>query len=269
MIKRVRPVRSVYLYFRFISQHLKAILEYQADFVIAMAAAMLTQLLGFIFLWVVYGRIPDIQGWLFWEVAFIYAMIFFTEGFASLFFEGIWRISGLVNMGDLDRFLVRPVSPILQVLGSAVGMNGVGNLLIGGVIIFQSLQHIELDWTVGKTAFAVLLLVSAVVIRTSIYLAACSSVFWTHSPGNAFGNMMHTLSDFAKFPITIYSLGVQALIAIIVPYAFISFFPAAYIFGKSDWGPLGLLSPLVALYCAALAVWIFYRGLRKYESTGN
>lgn len=265
----MKPNRTLYIYFRLISQHIKAILEYQADFLIAMVAAMLTQVLGFIFLWVVYERIPQIQGWAFWEVAFIYAMIFFTEGFASLFFEGIWRISGLVNRGELDRLLVRPLSPILQVFGTAVGMNGIGNLLIGGVIIVQALQHIDMHWTVGKMLIALLLLISAIAIRVSIYLAACSSVFWTRSPGNAFGNMVHTLSDFAKFPISIYSLGLQALVAVIVPYAFISFFPAAYLFEKKDWGMYGLLSPLAAVYCVALSLWIFYRGLRRYESTGH
>lgn len=264
-----RLYRPIYIYFRMMSQHLKTMLEYQADFIIAMVAAMLTQVLGFIFLWVLYERIPDIQGWLFWEVAFIYAMVFFTEGFASLFFEGIWHVSGMVNRGELDRLLVRPISPVLQVLGSAVGMNGIGNLFVGGIIIFQAFRHIEVDWTLGKIGIALILLVSAVVVRTSVYFAACSTVFWTRSPGNAFGNLVHTLSDFAKFPLTIYSLGIQVLITIIVPFAFISFFPASYLFAKEDWALIGLLTPLAAIYCATLSVWIFNKGLRKYESAGN
>ncbi|KRE21102.1 ABC-2 family transporter protein [Paenibacillus sp. Soil522] len=69
-------------------------------------AAALTQLLGIVFLWAVYSRIPDINGWLFWEVVFIYATIFMSEGFASLFFDGTWRLSGLVNRGDFDTFLL-------------------------------------------------------------------------------------------------------------------------------------------------------------------
>lgn len=261
--------RSLFIYFRLIKQHLKVILEYQADFVITMFAAMLTQVLGFVFLWVLYDQIPDINGWLFWEVAFIYAMIYFTEGFASLFFEGVWSISGLVNRGELDRFLIWPISPILQILGSAVGMNGVGNLFIGGIIIIQALQHIEMNWTPGKLLFALLMLVSVVAIRVSIYFAACSSVFWTQSPGNAFANMVHTMSEFAKFPISIYSLGVQALVTVIVPYAFISFFPAVYLFDKQEWSSIGLLVPFVAIYCVLMAKYIFNKGLHRYESAGN
>jgi len=39
---------------------------------------------------------------------------------------------------------------------------------------------------------------------------------------------VHQLGDFAKYSITIYSIGVQALIVVAVPFAFVSFFPTAY-----------------------------------------
>lgn len=111
-----RLQRTLYLYWRLLSQQIKAILEYQADFFILVFAAILTQLLGIVFLKVIYMQIPDINGWLFWEVAFMYAMIYLTEGIGSLFFEGTWRIGNLINRGELDVILLRPVSPILQVL---------------------------------------------------------------------------------------------------------------------------------------------------------
>lgn len=72
--------QMLYLYRRLYVQQLKAILEYNKDFYILMCSAALTQVLGFVFLWVIYDRIPDIQGWQFWEVTFMYAMIFLTEG---------------------------------------------------------------------------------------------------------------------------------------------------------------------------------------------
>lgn len=265
----MRPRRALYLYYRLMLQHLKSILEYQGDFWILMGAAVLTQVLGFVFLWVIFQRIPTISGWSFWEVAFIYAMIFFTEGVATFFFEGTWGISTLVHRAELDRYLVRPMSPLLQVLGSRIGMNGLGNMLIGVLIITQSLRNLAVEWSAAKIAMLLLLLVSAAAIRVAVNLAACSISFWTRGPGNAFPFFIHSISDFAKYPITIYALGIQVLVAVVVPYAFISVFPAAYLFGKGQLAPWGLLSPLVALYCLAVAVAVFYRGLATYESSGN
>lgn len=169
--------RMFYLYKRLYIQQLKAIMEYNKDFYILMCSAALTQVLGFVFLWVIYDRIPDINGWQFWEVTFMYAMIFLTEGIASLFFEGTWRMGRLVNMGEMDRYLLRPVPVVLQVFCTGIGINGLGNLLIGGVIVWQSLVHTHLHWTFGKIIIIALLLVTAVVIRVSINLAGNSAAF--------------------------------------------------------------------------------------------
>jgi ABC-2 type transport system permease protein len=264
-----RMWRSLFLYRRMFGQQLKAILEYQADFFIMIIAAVLTQLLGIVFLWVVYMRIPDINGWVFWEVVFMYAMIYMTEGFGSLFFEGTWRLGGLVNRGELDVYLLRPVSPVLQVITTGVGMNGIGNIVVGGIMVWQALTRMDLEWTAAKIAIAALLFVTAVAIRVSINLAANTTAFWIKNAGNAFPLMIHNISEFAKYPITIFSLGVQLLVGIAVPFAFISYFPANTLFEKTDASWYWLLSPVAAVYCAAAAYGLFRLGLRKYESVGN
>ncbi|MBE9914286.1 ABC transporter permease [Paenibacillus donghaensis] len=265
----MRRARSLYIYYRLISQQIKAIVSYQADFVISLFAGTVTQLLGIVFLWVVYQKIPNIQGWEFWEVAFVYAAVFFIEGVQSLFLNGMWVLGGLVNKGEMDRILVRPISPILQVFTSNIGIGGMGSIIVGGVIMVQSLQHIHLDWTLSKVLISLLFLASAVVIRVSILFAANCQTFWTGSSNTSFAHTIHTLGQLAQYPISIYNIGVQLLITIIVPFAFISFFPASYLFGKGSWAYWGMLTPLVAVYTVILAGWIFKKGLSKYESAGN
>ncbi len=266
---RKKLYRMLYLYVRLMGQNFKALMGFHADFTIMLVASAFTQLLGIAFLWVIYKRIPDINGWEFWEVTFIYAMIYFTEGFGSLFFEGTWNIGGLVNRGELDRMLVRPVSPILQVITSRVGINGISNIVIGMIIIVQSFQHVHVEWTPLKVFMTIVLMISAIVIRVAINFTANSATFWTHLPNNSFSLMVHSVSDFAKYPITIYSFGLQAFVTAVIPFAFISFFPAAYIFGKGNIGVVGLISPIIAIYCCVVAVTVFNRGLGRYESAGN
>ncbi|MDQ0192123.1 ABC transporter permease [Paenibacillus wynnii] len=261
--------RMFYLYKKMYSQQLKAILEYNKDFYILMFSAALTQVLGFIFLWVIYDRIPDINGWKFWEVTFMYAMIFLTEGIASLFFEGTWRMSRLVNQGELDRYLLRPVPVVLQIFCTGIGINGLGNVLIGGVIVWQSLVHSNLEWSLTKIAIILLLLITAVIIRVSINLAGNSAAFWIRNARNAFPLMVHNLADLAKYPITLFPQAIRIFISTALPYAFISYYPATYIFGKSEWSGWWMLAPVAAIGSAAAAYGIFRLGLLRYESTGN
>src|SRR5690606_35027294 len=135
-----------YIYFRFLIQQVKAILEYQSDFFIAMAAGLLTQSLGLIFIWAIFERIPHINGWSLWEIVFMYSLIFIAEGVSSFLFNGIWLINGFVNRGELDRFLLRPVSPLLQVMSSAFGLNGIVNIILGLVFLLESINKTDTDW---------------------------------------------------------------------------------------------------------------------------
>lgn len=261
--------RMIFLYPRIMKQNFNALTGFRADFLILMISSALTQLLGIMFLWVVYQRIPEINGWNFWEIAFVYAMVYFTEGFTSFFFEGCWTIGLLVNKGELDRMLIRPLPPIFQILTSKIGINGISNIVIGGIILIQSLRHVSIHWTLIKILMTLVLLLSSIAIRGAINFISNSAIFWTNHPGSSVGFMVHSISDFAKYPITIYSFAMQAFITLVVPYAFLSFFPAAYIFNKGFLGYIGLLSPVAAIYCCCMAIFIFKRGMRRYESAGN
>jgi ABC-2 type transport system permease protein len=261
--------RLVYLYFRCLGQQMKAILAYEADFVVLLVAAAVVQLAGFLFIWTIFQRIPNINGWTFWQVVMMYALIFITEGVGSLFFEGTWRLSWLVYSGQFDQLLLRPVSPIVQVLAGAVGFNGLGNIVTGGVLMGIALTHVQVEWTVGRVAMLVILVVSAATIRVALNLGTAASAFWIKAPWSMVPMFVHQLGEFAKYPITIYSTAVQLMIVVAIPFAFVSFFPTAYLFGVEAWSLPGLLTPLVAIYCLVMAVWVFRVGLRRYESTGH
>jgi ABC-2 type transport system permease protein len=263
--------RTVRLYLRLFEAQLKAVLEYQADFLIQLGGAVLLNAAGFIFLWVLFQRIPTVEGWTLWEIVVMYALVIFAEGIGSFFFQGAWSLARLVNRGELDFVLVRPLSPVAQVMsgGAVAGMNGVGNMLLAVVLLWKAAGHVDVDFTPGRIALAAVLFVSAIVIKLALNLATNSAAFWLNSPTNAFPYSMHILGDLCRYPITIYALGVQAAVSLLIPFAFISFFPAAAIFDKGDWRWVGLATPLVAVYCVVMAAWIFRRGLARYESAGN
>jgi ABC-2 type transport system permease protein len=113
------------------------------------------------------------------------------------------------------------------------------------------------------------MLLCAVMIRTAINLASNTAAFWMQSNRNAFPYLVHSLSDFARFPISIYSITMQLVVSVGIPYAFISFFPAAYVFEKTPWGVYGWLAPVIALYSMFIAYRLFQSGIKRYESTGN
>lgn len=261
--------RTVRLYRRLLGAHLRAALQYEADFWIMIAAAAMTQVVGVVFLGAIFAKIPHLNGWTFWEVVTVYAMVSLGEGVGSLFFEGTWRMARRINQGELDYLLVRPFPVALQVMGSDVGLNGVGNIVVGGALLGLGVAHSRIEWSVGMVALAIVLLISAIVIKTAISLGTNSGSFWIAGPFSVVGYALHQVGDLARYPVTIYALGVRLVLGVVIPFAFASFFPVALLLDRGEAAKLGLLTPIVAVYCVVAARWVFQRGLRRYESAGN
>lgn len=260
---------NVRIYRRLLGTHLRAALQYESDFMILVGAAMLTQVVGVVFLGAIFARIPHLHGWSFWEVVLIFAMVTVGEGVGSLFFEGAWHLAWKINHGDLDYLLVRPYPVILQALGANIGLNGVGNLVTGGILIGLALSRVDITWTPLVGLLAIGLFLSAILLRLAISVATNAASFWLAGPYSVFAFAMHQVGDLARYPITIYAVGVRLAIGVVIPFAFASFFPVAVLLGRGDAAWLGLLTPAVALYCVVIAVVVFRRGLRRYESAGN
>ena len=265
----MRPLRTVHLFFRFLAQNTKIKLEYKLDSLILFVAGAAMQTLGFLFLTVLFSKIPSIAGWTEWEIIFMLSAIFISEGLVSFAFEGAWQIAFLVNTGELDRMLLRPVSPILQILTFTMGIHGIGNMALGIVLFSTSLAHVHIAWTAARVLFIPLFIVSACVIRTAISFAANCSAFWLKAYNNAFPLMVYQIADFAKYPTSIFGKAIEAFVIFVVPYAFISYIPAVWLFGKAWWGVLAWGSPLVALWLVLLARAVFYRGLKAYDGSGS
>lgn len=264
-----RPVRRlVWLYRRFLGAHLRAVLEYRADAVLLIAAAVLTQVAGLLFLLTVFGRIPALAGWGPWQVICVYAMVVVAEGVTSLLFEGTWRLAGMINSGTLDYLLVRPMPVSLQVMSSALGMNGLGNLGLGLALLGVGLAHVRLAWTPATLAWGLLLFASAMLVKLAINLAANAASFWLHSPSSALAYTLHALGDLARYPITVYAVGLRVTLTVI-PVAFVGYFPTAHLFGAGTPGRIGALTPLVAVLSLGLAGLVFRAGQRRYESAGH
>jgi ABC-2 type transport system permease protein len=262
-------LRTTRLYLRLLMTHVRASLEYEADFWLTAFGAALTQVVSVVFIGVVFARVPDLNGWSFWTVVLLFGMVAISEGVINLFFEGMWHLSRLKHEGELDYYLVRPYPVVLQVMSMTIGFNGLGNILTGGAMVIVGLAHAGIDWSVGRAALAVVLLVSALVTRVGIMLACNAACFWLSGPSTIFAFAVHQVGDLARFPLAIYPGVLKVVIGVVVPFAFVTFFPITYLTGEGAAPWLGLLTPAVAAYALIIALGVFRRGLLRYESAGN
>lgn len=166
--------------------------------------------------------------------------------------------------------LVRPVSPVLQVLTQAFGIQGFGTVLVGAAILVRAMRELHLAWGVGEWALLAATLLGGTVLLGAVNLATSSSAFWEPASTSALPFTVQNLAEFAKFPLTLYGRFVQVLLTWVLPFGLVTYYPSTVLLGRPDahlW--LGWLAPLAGPAMAVVAGVIWQCGLGRYQGAGH
>ncbi|MDQ0173390.1 ABC transporter permease [Paenibacillus tundrae] len=257
----------IWLYLRMLAVNIKSQLSFKADFWIMFLSGSLSQILNIIFIFVLFNRIPTLAGWDMWEIAFMLSLFYITEGLASIFFEGTWSLPSIVNRGEFDRLLLRPIPTVIQIFTLGFGPQGVGNVLLGLTILVYSFKETAMELTPSNIVLLSFSILFGVIIRVAINLITSITSFWTKN-GNPIMMASNSILEFSKYPISIYILPIKILL-LLIPYSYITFIPAALFFEKEFWKYLFYLFPVVTVYIILVAKLVLKLALNKYESFGN
>lgn len=266
--QRIRRNLRLYLKLQFIQ--LRTVVEYRGDFWIGIVGAALMNGAGLIFLAAFFSQIADVHGWTVWEIAILYGLALTPKGLTELLCDGPWLLRAMVNTGEFDRLLVRPVSPALQAATRIASIHGLGQLGLGVSAIAVGSARSGLDWSAGKVLFLLITVASGFVMICAINFLVNMVGFWEPSTQSALPTMYAMLIDFAKFPLEIYSLVIRILVTVIAPFAFLSYFPGLVLLDKdSNWRWLGFCSPLVTGIVVVITAWLWHKALARYQGVGH
>lgn len=249
---------------------LRTQLEYEADFWLGIAGVLLTQLANFTFVWVIFSQVPRLAGWNLWEAAFLYALLIMPRGLVDLFCDGAWHTPWQVNSGSFDRILLRPVPVFLQVFSLSSRIHGLGHLILGITLLVAASSQLPLSWTPLRLLMLIGVLINSLLILGSMVLVANSSAFWEKSGNNAFAIFVSSMTDVVQVPLTIYGQVLQVLLTWILPFAFVSYYPACLLLGRLVDPPWLLwLIPLSGPLTALVGLKLWRLGVSRYESVGH
>ncbi|MFD2671105.1 ABC transporter permease [Marinicrinis sediminis] len=261
--------RYSHLYIQFLKNHLKMMIEYKLDFLIGMTSLFISQGTAILFIGFVFNHIQQLNGWSFYEILFIFGIASCGRAIHQVFFDNLWMIgANYIRPGNFDRLMVRPVNPLFHLVADKVNQDGFGQLLIGMIILTTAAMHIDLSFGVLEILLLLLMVVSSGLIFVAINLIFATLSFWmVDSMPIIFA--VHSVSDFARYPITIYHTSIRFLLTWIVPYGFTAFYPSAYFIDHSGFQNTAIFTPLVAIVISVIAYLFWNRGLRSFESTGS
>lgn len=264
----IRRNARIYLTLQLVQ--IRTAIEYRADFWIGIVGAMLQQAAGLVFISALFSQIPEVEGWTVWNIAVLYGLTMIPKGLTELFCDGPWTLRAKVNSGEFDRVLVRPISPALQSATAIVSIHGFGQLILGIVVLIMGLSRSAFDISWWTIPYLLVIIAASAVMISALNFAINMIGFWEPSAQSALPTMLALMIDFAKFPLDIFNVVIKGLVTIVIPYAFISYFPALLLLGKeTSWRWLGLATPLVAAIVVTVTAWLWNKALNRYQGVGH
>lgn len=249
-------------------QRLKVLMEYRVSFIIGASSTLFIQLTGILTIWIVMKQIPDLNGWSLESILFIYGMLTVSMAINRMLADNLWTLGeSYIRTGAFDRLLIRPLNPLFHLLADRFCHDGLGELVIGLVLIIYSGTHMDINWTPAMQVFLVISILCGGIIFFSINLITCVTSFWIYDSISIMISI-HELHTFAKYPLTIFPKAIRVVLTAMIPYAFASFYPASYILGMSNNLPVwsGPAVSVILLFIG-YRVWLF--GLKHYKSSGS
>ncbi len=261
--------RALRLHKIFISQYLKKLMEYKIDFLIGAIGFFISQAVQILFIGILFSQIPDLAGWSFDEIIFIYGFSLLPKAIDHLFFDNLWMVGYfIVRKGDFDKYLTRPINSLFYVTVELFQVDAFGELFMGIILVVYSIARLWGQIVLQRGIVLFILIPFSVLIYLSVKVITSAISFWTKQSGHI-THMFYQTADFSKYPITIYNNFIKVIITYIIPFAFTAYYPASYFLRGDDalFCILGTILISLALFGISLFVW--NKGIKAYESAGS
>jgi ABC-2 type transport system permease protein len=216
---------------------------------------------------VIYSNINQINGWT-REQTFFFLGIFISSDalFTTLFQRTFWQFPYLINQGDLDVLLTKPVNTVFLATLKELNFTQVVNLGLG----FWIIHHYGpaagfnggIKW-IGVLFWIFIGLWTQYMVRFCFVVAS----FWMER-GLTVSRLYYQFYALANKPEGLYPTAIRMIIKTALPFAFLGSLPSRALTGRMHGGEYFLVLGVLCAY-VGICVFLWKRGLRKYQSASS
>jgi len=239
---------------------------YKLNFFLKVVGLVLADIVAPLITLLIYRSTPGIPGWTFEEFILFQGSFILVFGLSHMLFMGFpARVIEAVRDGSFDKYMVKPINPLLQLTLMSWDIEGAAEALTGlGLVI----------WSMGKVGVALpnvllyipLVLLGCLFIYSLMVMIAALAFLVVKSW--ALYDIFFKLSDFGRYPITIYEGGLRFILTFIFPIGVVAFYPAESVLVTQGWQLLThVVIPIGGVFLLSLLLW--RQAMRKYTSAGG
>jgi ABC-2 type transport system permease protein len=239
--------------------NLLAAMEYRVAFLSQIIGMMLNNAIYFVFWLIFFDRFQEVKGWNLDGMLLLFGVVATGFGLAAYLFGNAMNLAEVIAGGRLDYYLSLPRPVLLHLLASGSKPSGLGDVTYG-LLSFAIAGQFAPD---AVARFVVSVLVSMAVLLSFLIIVQ-SLAFWVGNTSLLTVQAINAIVTFSLYPITLFDGSAKFILFTILPAAFIGAVPVEFV-RAFDWTTLLQLLAATLIFLS-LAVFLFHRGLRRYES---
>ena len=257
------------IYRKILVQDLKSKMSYRADFIISTIGMIMTNVAGFVTFYILFRNFPQVNGWDYHHMLFLYAFSLIALTPVQCFFDNNWNLRFMVQSGDFIKYCFRPINVFFYFMSEVFDLKGLGQLVFGVGTLIYAWYHIGIPVTFWAIAKLLVFLFTASLFMIAIMNIAAATCFWIQGSGYVMV-IMFRFKDYTRYPASIFSGIFKIIFTFVIPIAFVAYYPSLMVLGSFAEAPLlSKLSPFIGI----LFFWLSYKfwmlGVKKYDFTGS
>ncbi len=261
------------MYAHYVRASIRSQLQYRASLVMSGIGVFLVTASEFVAVWALFDRFGQVRGWTLPEIALFYGMISITWALCDAIGRGFELFGTMIKEGNFDRLLLRPRSPVLQLLGQELTLRRVGRLAQGILVLGYAASAGTIDWSLPRVVLLVGTIACGVCAFLGVVVLQATSAFWTVDSLEVWNAFTYGGVTMSQYPIAIYRSWFRNVFTYVIPLGCVNYFPGVAILGRAD--PLGTpafvgwIAPIAGPVFLCLCLQIWRIGVRHYRSTGS
>lgn len=243
-------------------------LEFRSSFLFSAVSTAVWATLSIFLAGLVFGNVREIRGWDLDRMLILTGSFLIVESLLSTLFQrNMQKLSDLVNKGELDFVLIKPISSQFLVSIRYLDFGDLPTAFVGLAYVVLGVQRVGIRPGAAEIGLFVLMLLCSLVSLYAIWFMAVTLVLYTGRINNI-SAVMDPIVRLARFPTDVFRGVTRPLLVYVIPVAAISTLPSQAL--------LGLLEPHLVPYQMGLALtllWMSHRfwhfSLRRYTSASS
>jgi ABC-2 type transport system permease protein len=261
-------MRYLRLYLCFVRFSVSRALEFRLDFFFRIVMDIAYYGVNIALFETLFHHTAEIGGWNIHETrAFMAGFLVIDAISMTVFSNNFHWLPTFINRGDLDYYLVRPVSSLFFLSLRDFAANSFVNLLCALGILAWALAGNPDPLSPWQLLLFGAALLGGALLHALLHMLTILPSFWLES-SEGLHTLFYTLGRLMERPDRIFTGATRVVLTTVLPFCLIASFPARFLWEGWDI-QLALHFLLVLAAFSGLVLWLWHLGLRRYGSASS